>query len=69
MLGNALRRGMRKHQFDLLSLEKAASAMVRVVCSLAGGGSNTPLSFQLKILPHLLFANLECSCTGGIYAA
>ena len=65
-LGSALRRGMRKHQFSLLSLEKTAQATVRVVCSLAGGGNNAPLSFQIRILlPHLLFANLEYSCTRG----
>ena len=44
MLGSALCRGTRKHQFDLLSLEKTAPAVVRVMCSLAGGGSNAPLS-------------------------
>lgn len=67
MPGSALHGGMRKGQFDLLSLERMAPATVRVVRSLAGGGSNAPLRLQVRILlPHLLFANLEHGCTRGL---
>lgn len=67
MLGSALRSGTRKHQINLLSKEKAALAVVRVACSLAGGGSYAPHGLQIRILlPHLLFANLEYSCTRGL---
>lgn len=45
MLGRALRSGTRKHQFDLLSKEKAAPATVRVVCHLQVG----------KAMPHSVF--------------
>lgn len=64
MLGTALHRGARKHHFDLLSLGKKALASVWVMSSLAGGGSKAPLRLQMRILlPWLLFANSEYSCT------
>lgn len=66
MLEHALCRG-EKCTFDLLSLEETALATVRVVCSLAGGKSNAPLSCQMRIpLPHLSFPNLEYICTRGL---
>lgn len=69
MLGHALCRGKEKCTFDLLSLEEIALAIVRVMCSLAGGKSNAPLSCQMRIpLPHVLFSNMEYSCTRGLHS-
>lgn len=70
MLGHALCMGKEKCTFDLLSLGETAPATVRVICSLAGGKINVPLSCQMRILlPHLLFSNLDYSCTRGLHSS
>lgn len=49
-------------------LEETALPTVRVISSLAGGKSNAPLNCQMRILlPHLLFSNLEYSCTRELH--